>query len=237
MRPTGMPPCSRCRPIASSPAEARQPQFAQSGSPSNWHGVIRRSRSAEKHSIVCANTHSSGDRGGRAYTSSTGSSSCSFENRGRKRRKSAITRAVGRRQPLRRKFPLLRCIEADPDDACVRVPLPRPQELFEIPLAPRLLSCDSTVHGDLMLHDVLEDPVVRRGRATLVVLGLQAVNRHDNLEASQSGPLARDRAHGARDELCMNPARPGAAGSFPARGIARAAHHPRSKRAWAGAGR
>ena len=44
-------------------------------------------------SVVCANTHSSGDRGGRAYTSSTGSGSCSFENRGRSRRKSAITRA------------------------------------------------------------------------------------------------------------------------------------------------
>ena len=45
---------------------AMQPQFEQSGLPPNWHGVMRRSRSDEKHSVVCAKMHSSGDCGGLA---------------------------------------------------------------------------------------------------------------------------------------------------------------------------
>ena len=43
-----------------------QPQFAQSGVPPNWHGVICRSKSAETHVVVCAKMHSSGDCGGSA---------------------------------------------------------------------------------------------------------------------------------------------------------------------------
>ena len=41
-----------------------QPQRAQSGVPPNWHGVIRFSRSAEMHSVVCAKMQASGEDGG-----------------------------------------------------------------------------------------------------------------------------------------------------------------------------
>jgi hypothetical protein len=46
------------------PADAMHPQFSQSGVPPNWHGVIRCSKSAEMHVVVCANTQSSGDAEG-----------------------------------------------------------------------------------------------------------------------------------------------------------------------------
>ena len=56
-----------------------QPQFSQSGLPPNWHGAMRRSRSDEKHSVVWAKMHWSGDRGGLAYTFNMPSNICSFE--------------------------------------------------------------------------------------------------------------------------------------------------------------
>ena len=41
-----------------------QPHWAQSGVPPNWQGVMRRSRSADRLVVVCANTQASGDAGG-----------------------------------------------------------------------------------------------------------------------------------------------------------------------------
>ena len=41
-----------------------QPQFVQSGLPPNWQGVMRVSKSADRHVVVLAKTQSSGDFGG-----------------------------------------------------------------------------------------------------------------------------------------------------------------------------
>src|SRR3954453_10348067 len=67
IRPTGTNPHSWCRATAASPADAIQPQFAQSGAPPNWQGVIFVVRSAEMVHVVRANTQSSGDAGGFAH--------------------------------------------------------------------------------------------------------------------------------------------------------------------------
>ena len=69
-----------------------QPQFAQSGVPPNWHGVMRVSRSADRQAVVCAKMHSSGEAGGARYASSNAAGICSFGKRGRKRLSSATTR-------------------------------------------------------------------------------------------------------------------------------------------------
>ena len=70
-------------PTAARAAEAMQPQRAQSGVPPNWHGVMRFSRSAETHSVVCAKMHSTGDAGGFGHTSSIPLGICSFGWRSR----------------------------------------------------------------------------------------------------------------------------------------------------------
>ena len=43
--------------------------------------------------------------------------------------------------------------------------------------------------GDLVPVDVLQDAIVGRRLAALVVLGLQAVDRDDDLQAAESGPF------------------------------------------------
>jgi hypothetical protein len=61
---TWMPPGSLCRPTAASAADARHPQFAQSGFPPNWQGVMGFSKFAETHAVVFAKMQSSGESGG-----------------------------------------------------------------------------------------------------------------------------------------------------------------------------
>src|SRR3984893_12745906 len=62
--PTRISPATRWRATGGRPAEARQPQLAQSGAPPNWRGVIRVFRSADTVVVVRANTQWSGDSGG-----------------------------------------------------------------------------------------------------------------------------------------------------------------------------
>ena len=50
--------------MAASVAEAMQPQFAQSGFPPNWHGVIGFSKFDDTHAVVFAKMQSSGECGG-----------------------------------------------------------------------------------------------------------------------------------------------------------------------------
>ena len=119
------------------------------------------------------------------------------------------------RQALGRDLALLRRVKAEPDRLCLLVRLPEPQELLQIPVALHLLACDGAVHGDLVPRDVLEDAIVGRRRAPHVVLRLQAVDRHHQLQTAQRRPFSRDRAHGARHELCVNAA-PGKLGQDPA---------------------
>src|SRR5215831_1072978 len=46
------------------PAEAMQPHSSQTGFPPSWHGVMELLRSAERHVVSRANSHSWGERGG-----------------------------------------------------------------------------------------------------------------------------------------------------------------------------
>jgi hypothetical protein len=59
---------------------------------------------------------------------------------------------------------------------------------------------------DLVPLDVLEDALVGGRLAALVVLGLQTVDRHDDLEAAQADPFLGNRPHGARDHLRVHAA-------------------------------
>ena len=62
--PTRIPPGSLWRPTAASAADAMQPQFAQSGFPPNWHGVIGFLKSADTQAVVNAKIQSFGEWGG-----------------------------------------------------------------------------------------------------------------------------------------------------------------------------
>ena len=57
------------------------------------------------------------------------------------------------------------------------------------------------MHDDLLSDDVLQDPVVGRGRASDVVFGLEAIDRHDHGEARDGGPGGRNRTDGTRHDL------------------------------------
>src|SRR5258706_694876 len=74
----GMNPKRSCRATAARPADAMHPHCVQSGTPPYWHGVIFVVRSAEMVAVVRANTQSSGDAGGSAYTSMSPLGSASF---------------------------------------------------------------------------------------------------------------------------------------------------------------
>ena len=78
---------------------------------------------------------------------------------------------------------------------------PEFRELLEVAVAAHLLSRDRAVHADVVSLDVLEDALVGGGFAPLVVLGLQAVDRDDELKPAEARPLDGNRPHGARDEL------------------------------------
>ena len=54
--------------------------------------------------------------------------------------------------------------------------------------------------------DVLEDAIVGGRRPPRVVFGLEAVDGDDDLQAWNVAPLERYLAHGARDDLHVNPA-------------------------------
>jgi len=64
------------------------------------------------------------------------------------------------------------------------------------------------VHGDVLARDVFEDAVVGGRRAASVMLGLQPVNRDDDLQLGYVSPRGRNRPHGARNHLRVH-AHPG----------------------------
>ena len=84
--------------------------------------------------------------------------------------------------------------------------LPVIEELLYISVAADLLPGDGAVHRDLVSDDVLEDAVVGGGRSPHVVLGLEAVDRDDDLEPPESGPFAGDRPHRTGDQLRVDAA-------------------------------
>src|SRR5579862_1137547 len=61
---TGSRPAILYLPMADSPAEAMQPHSEHNGVPPNWQGETAVRKSAEKHAVVCAKMHSSGELGG-----------------------------------------------------------------------------------------------------------------------------------------------------------------------------
>ena len=93
--------------------------------------------------------------------------------------------AVGLRQALGRHLAHLRGVQADPQLRDVRVRRPELHELFEVSVAAHLLPRHGAVDGDVVPLDVLQDAVVGGGLAALVVLGLQPVDRHDDLQPPQ----------------------------------------------------
>lgn len=57
------------------------------------------------------------------------------------------------------------------------------------------------MHDDRMALDVPQDAFICRGRAPYVVIGLQAVNRDDQMQSFDLRPLRRNLANGAGDQL------------------------------------
>ena len=180
----------------------------QSGAPPNWHGVILVLRSAEIVVVVRAKMQSSGDAGG----SAVGLQDVLVHPQlgiaePQRREVGDDALAVDRPQPLGRHLAHLRRVQAHPDLLRVRLRRPELQELLEVARPFDLLPRHRAVHGDLVAGDVLEDAIVGGRRPPGVVLGLQAVDRHDNLQPPQAAPADRDLADGARHELRVDAAR------------------------------
>jgi len=57
---------------------------------------------------------------------------------------------------------------------------------------------------DLLARNVSQDSSVGGRRTPDIVLGLQSVNRHDDLQIGQRRPRRRKRPEGARDDLDVN---------------------------------
>src|SRR5207248_2978707 len=109
--------------------------------------------------------------------------------------------AITRPQTLRRCLADLRRVQADPDLLRVGVVRPEIHELVEIAVALRLLARDRAMDGDLMPLDVLQDAIVGRGSPARVMLGLETIDRDDDLQARKSNPVLRDRTDGTGHEL------------------------------------
>mgnify|MGYP003694771159 CR=1 FL=1 len=136
---------------------------------------------------------------------------CSFIRSFEKRNCSAVrsettrSRSIGP-QPLGGHLALLRRVQAHPDLLGVGLRLPELQELFDVSRPFDLLPRHGAMDGDVVAGDVFEDAVVGGRRPPGVVLGLQAVDRHDNLQPPQAAPADRNLAHGARHELRVDAA-------------------------------
>jgi hypothetical protein len=65
-----------------------------------------------------------------------------------------------------------------------RIRRPEFRKFLEVAIAPHLLPCNGAVHADIVPLDVLENPVVGCRLSALVVLGLQTIDRDDELKAA-----------------------------------------------------
>ena len=129
----------------------------------------------------------------------------------------------------------LRRVEAEPDLAAVRLLLPELGELLEVPAALHQLARHRAVHDDLLPDDVLEDAVVGGRRAAHVVLGRQAVDRHDDRQAAESTPTRSESAARRSSRPARGARAPtAAAAARRARGSGPAARRRRSRRGAAG---
>jgi hypothetical protein len=100
----------------------------------------------------------------------------------------------------------LRREEADPDLRHLVAGRPEADELFEVAVALHLLAGDGAVHRDLVPGDVLLNAIVGRRRAPHVVFGLQAIDRHHDLQTPDLCELGRNRTHRAGHQLRVDAA-------------------------------
>ena len=175
--------------------------------PPNWQGVTCRSRSAERHVVVRAKMQSAGEDGGagRLAEGTAGHLQLRVALANRQQFLHDVP-AIVAGQDLLGHFAHLRGVETHPDLADVGVAGPLRDEFLQVALASHLLSRHGAVHGDLVALDVLHDAIVGGGRAPRVVLGLEPVDRHDDLQATESRPFARDRPDRARHDLGIDAA-------------------------------
>ena len=225
------PPGRRWRAMASRPADAMQPQLEQSGLPPNWHGAMWRSKSADTQVVVCANVHSAGLlRRLRVHLDHALGHPQLRERLAQRHQRRDHSFAVLRLQAFLRDLADLRRVQAHPDLADVGIVRPDAHELLEVAVAPHLLLRHGAVHRDAVSLDVLDDAVVGRRLAALVVLRLEPVDRDDQLQP-RAAPPTRSESGAPRwsraGYRCRG--RPAAAGSRSARESARAARRRRSR--------
>lgn len=109
--------------------------------------------------------------------------------------------AIGWQQSLLGYFAHLWRVEAHPNLTNVFVRRPEANELLEVTVALCLLTRDGAVHRDLVPPNVLENPIVGGRCSPHIVLGLEPVDRDDQLQARQRAPLDGKRSHCAGDDL------------------------------------
>ena len=194
--------------MAPRPADAMHPQLAQSGVPPNWHGVMPRlqvGRDGVRHpredAVVGRGRRLGVDVDHPARHLDLGEGLAQGEQFGHHPRPILGPELFGRF------LADLRRVEAEPDLPRVRLLRPERRELTQVPVALHDLAGHRAMHHDPLPDDVLQDAIVGGGRAAHVVLGRQPVDRHDQREPRNRRPGLRDRAHGARDDLHVEPHR------------------------------
>ena len=100
----------------------------------------------------------------------------------------------------------LRSEDAEPDLCDFRTRAPESEELFEVARAVGNLRRDRAMHVDVGIHDVLQDPLIRRRLAAYVMLRRKPVDRDDNVEPLVLRPGRGDDAERACDKLGVNAA-------------------------------
>jgi hypothetical protein len=111
-----------------------------------------------------------------------------------------------RRKNLRSRGSYLWGEDAHPDLFGLRLCAPETEKVLEVTGPSGDLAGDGAVDGDADVCDVLEDAIVGGGSATDIVLGLEAVDGDDYVEALEVLPMGRDGAEGAGYNLSVDAA-------------------------------
>src|SRR5262249_11958098 len=79
--------------------------------------------------------------------------------------------------------------QAEPNRVNFRTPGPKGHEFFKVFRATRQLVRHRAMHRNGMSLDVLQDSLVCRGRSSEIVIRLQPIYRHNQLQSFYVGPL------------------------------------------------